>query len=200
MSDMASNCSTHLRPLWSPPHLPLSQYCLAKLANALGMSTHHSQPSLFSLWPLTLAPFGGFNNLLSNTFSYVYATSLFTRLTTPKCCSSVLWYWASGWCHDCSHQTKQWYSLRSRKPSPPTPTTSLGCSSKYMNANVCKQWITICLESLSSLEFLPAPQDVPQVEVTFDINANGILNVSASDMTTRKSNWITNQQQGSSFV
>ncbi|KAG6903224.1 Homospermidine synthase 1 [Termitomyces sp. Mi166 len=37
----------------------------------------------------------------------------------------------------------------------------------------------------------PAPRGVPQVEVTFDIDANGILNVSASDKTTGKSNRIT---------
>jgi hypothetical protein len=36
-----------------------------------------------------------------------------------------------------------------------------------------------------------APHGVPQVEVTFDIDANGILNVSASDKTTGKSNRIT---------
>ena len=32
----------------------------------------------------------------------------------------------------------------------------------------------------------PAPRGVPQVEVTFDIDANGILNVSASDKATGK--------------
>ncbi|KAK7043518.1 heat shock protein 70 family [Favolaschia claudopus] len=37
----------------------------------------------------------------------------------------------------------------------------------------------------------PAPRGVPQVEVTFDIDVNGILNVSASDKTTGKSNRIT---------
>jgi L1 cell adhesion molecule like protein len=37
----------------------------------------------------------------------------------------------------------------------------------------------------------PAPRGVPQVEVTFDIDANGILNVSAADKTTGKSNKIT---------
>ena len=37
----------------------------------------------------------------------------------------------------------------------------------------------------------PAPRGVPQVEVTFDIDANGILNVSASDKTTGKSSRIT---------
>ena len=37
----------------------------------------------------------------------------------------------------------------------------------------------------------PAPCGIPQVEVTFDIDANGILNVSASDKTTGKSKHIT---------
>jgi len=37
----------------------------------------------------------------------------------------------------------------------------------------------------------PAPRGVPQIEVTFDIDANGILNVSALDKATNKSNKIT---------
>merc|ERR1711879_973692 len=37
----------------------------------------------------------------------------------------------------------------------------------------------------------PAPRGVPQIEVTFDIDANGILNVSAEDKTTGKKNNIT---------
>ena len=37
----------------------------------------------------------------------------------------------------------------------------------------------------------PAPRGVPQVEVTFDIDANGILNVTASDKTTGKEEKIT---------
>merc|ERR1711890_53186 len=37
----------------------------------------------------------------------------------------------------------------------------------------------------------PAPRGVPQVEVTFDIDANGILNVSAMDKSTGKENKIT---------
>ena len=32
----------------------------------------------------------------------------------------------------------------------------------------------------------PAPRGVPQIEVTFDIDANGIVNVSAKDMATRQ--------------
>merc|ERR1712218_605550 len=37
----------------------------------------------------------------------------------------------------------------------------------------------------------PAPRGVPQIEVTFAIDANGILNVSASDKSTGKQNKIT---------
>merc|ERR1712127_887859 len=37
----------------------------------------------------------------------------------------------------------------------------------------------------------PAPRGVPQIEVTFDIDANGILNVSACDKSTGKSQKIT---------
>merc|ERR1711906_71542 len=37
----------------------------------------------------------------------------------------------------------------------------------------------------------PAPRGEPQIEVTFDIDANGILNVSASDKSTGKSSKIT---------
>jgi molecular chaperone DnaK len=37
----------------------------------------------------------------------------------------------------------------------------------------------------------PAPRGVPQIEVTFDIDANGIVNVSAKDLGTGKSHKIT---------
>jgi len=37
----------------------------------------------------------------------------------------------------------------------------------------------------------PAPRSVPQIEVTFDIDANGILNVAAKDMATQKEAKIT---------
>jgi molecular chaperone DnaK len=37
----------------------------------------------------------------------------------------------------------------------------------------------------------PAPRGLPQVEVTFDIDANGILNVSAKDLATNKEQKIT---------
>ncbi|SRR5579885_1331896 len=37
----------------------------------------------------------------------------------------------------------------------------------------------------------PAPRGIPQIEVTFDIDANGILNVTAKDMATQKEAKIT---------
>src|SRR4029079_6881649 len=37
----------------------------------------------------------------------------------------------------------------------------------------------------------PAPRGMPQVEVTFDIDANGIVNVSAKDLGTGKEQKIT---------
>lgn len=37
----------------------------------------------------------------------------------------------------------------------------------------------------------PAPRGIPQIEVTFDIDANGIIHVSAKDMATKKEQKIT---------
>mmetsp|Transcript_20042 Transcript_20042/g.27747 ORF Transcript_20042/g.27747 Transcript_20042/m.27747 type:complete len:675 (-) Transcript_20042:335-2359(-) len=42
----------------------------------------------------------------------------------------------------------------------------------------------------------PAPRGVPQIEVTFDIDANGIVNVSAKDKATNKEQQITIQSSG----
>ena len=38
---------------------------------------------------------------------------------------------------------------------------------------------------------MPAPRGIPQIEVTFDIDANGILNVTAKDNATGKDQKIT---------
>jgi molecular chaperone DnaK len=42
----------------------------------------------------------------------------------------------------------------------------------------------------------PAPRGVPQIEVTFDIDANGIMNVSAVDKAANKKQTITIQSSG----
>merc|ERR1719515_450064 len=42
----------------------------------------------------------------------------------------------------------------------------------------------------------PAPRGVPQIEVTFDIDANGIVNVSAKDKATGKEQAITIRSSG----
>jgi len=42
----------------------------------------------------------------------------------------------------------------------------------------------------------PQPRGMPQIEVTFDIDANGIMNISAKDKTTGKENKITIKSDG----
>ncbi|WP_158007057.1 Hsp70 family protein, partial [Vibrio tasmaniensis] len=42
----------------------------------------------------------------------------------------------------------------------------------------------------------PAPRGMPQIEVTFDLDADGILNVSAKDKATGKEQKITIQASG----
>lgn len=48
-----------------------------------------------------------------------------------------------------------------------------------------------CLGKFNLDGIPPAPRGVPQIEVSFDIDENGILNVSATDKSTNKSNKIT---------
>lgn len=45
----------------------------------------------------------------------------------------------------------------------------------------------------------PAPRGVPQIEVTFDIDANGIVHVSAKDKATSKEQKITIQASGERY-
>ncbi len=49
------------------------------------------------------------------------------------------------------------------------------------------------LGCFSLMDIPPAPRGIPQIEVTFDIDANGIVNVSAKDKGTGKSQRITIQ-------
>ena len=42
-----------------------------------------------------------------------------------------------------------------------------------------------------SVSYTHLPRGVPQIEVTFDIDANGIVNVSAKDLGTGKEQHIT---------
>jgi molecular chaperone DnaK len=49
----------------------------------------------------------------------------------------------------------------------------------------------VSLGEFNLMDIPPAPRGVPQIEVTFDIDANGILNVTAKDRGTGKQNKIT---------
>ena len=43
---------------------------------------------------------------------------------------------------------------------------------------------------------MPQPRGMPQIEVTFDVDANGIMKISAKDKTTGKENKITIKSDG----
>jgi molecular chaperone DnaK len=53
------------------------------------------------------------------------------------------------------------------------------------------------LGTFSLSDIPPAPRNVPKIEVTFDIDANGIVNVSAKELTTGKETTITITGTGS---
>jgi molecular chaperone DnaK len=50
---------------------------------------------------------------------------------------------------------------------------------------------SVSLGTFNLVDLPPAPRGVPQIEVTFDIDANGILNVTAKDLGTEKQAKIT---------
>ncbi|KAF8201445.1 heat shock cognate 70 [Pholiota molesta] len=102
-------------------------------------------------------------------------TSEKTRISSSSMSPSVPRYRDCWWCHD---------PLIKRNTTVPTKKSEI-FSTYSDNHPVCSSRST----KLSGIP--PAPRGVPQIEVTFDIDANGILNVSASDKTTGKSNRIT---------
>ena len=67
-----------------------------------------------------------------------------------------------------------------------------------MYCKVSVRWL-VRINSLVSLilqDIPPAPRGVPQIEVTFDIDANGIVKVSAKDKATGKEQSIVIKANG----
>ena len=77
------------------------------------------------------------------------------------------------------------------KSSPPPRTTSPAWKSTSCRASARWPATTRPSASSTSTDIPPAPRGVPQIEVTFDIDANGILHVSAKDLGTGKEQKIT---------
>ena len=61
----------------------------------------------------------------------------------------------------------------------------------FSKANGSRQFTTKPSDASDLGDLPPAPRGMPQIEVTFDIDANGILNVSAKDTATGKEQKIT---------
>ena len=73
---------------------------------------------------------------------------------------------------------------RGRQPAVASRSTSCRASGRWRSDN--KSLGRFILDGI-----LPAPRGVPQIEVTFDIDANGILNVCAKDKATGREQKIT---------
>ena len=73
---------------------------------------------------------------------------------------------------------------RSRRSSPPPPTTRRRSRSTSCRASARWRATTARSASFHLDGIPPAPRGVPQIEVTFDIDANGILSVAAKDKAT----------------
>src|SRR3712207_6367382 len=67
------------------------------------------------------------------------------------------------------------------------------CLIFFFNDTATTEIYTLSLHDALPICILPAPRGLPQVEVTFDIDANGILNVSAKDKATGKEQKIVIQ-------
>ena len=63
---------------------------------------------------------------------------------------------------------------------------STSCRASVSLPATTRAWARFQLDGIA-----PAPRGVPQIEVTFDIDANGIVNVSAKDLGTGKEQQIT---------
>jgi len=59
--------------------------------------------------------------------------------------------------------------------------------------SMCVCFVSFLLNPVCQVGIPPAPRGVPQIEVTFDIDANGIVHVSAKDKGTGR------EQQSESF-
>ena len=82
---------------------------------------------------------------------------------------------------------------RPRRPRSSRPRPTARPPSRSTSSRASARWRGTTAPSASSTwsGIPPAPRGVPQVEVTFDIDANGILNVSAKDRATGKTQAIT---------
>src|SRR5256884_7050209 len=91
-------------------------------------------------------------------------------------------------------------SLRGRNPPPPPRRSEVFTTAEDMQPSVeihvlqGEREMAMYNKTLGKFQLVdlpPAPRGVPQIEVTFDIDANGIVHVSAKDRATGKEQSMT---------
>ena len=100
--------------------------------------------------------------------------------------------------HDQAHRAQHHHPDHAAPRCSPPPRTS----SRRSRSTCCRasaRWRTYnkTLGKFQLVDLPPAPRGVPQIEVTFDIDANGIVHVSAKDRATGKEQSMTITGQSS---
>ncbi len=94
---------------------------------------------------------------------------------------------AGGTKHHDPHRAESRSSAPQPTTRPPSPSACFRASDRWRATTVCSDQFN--LEAIP-----PAPRGMPQIEVKFDIDANGILNVSAKDLGTGKEQKVRIEQ------
>ena len=84
------------------------------------------------------------------------------------------------------HPRQEEPDLLHRRRQPDLRWRSTSCRASVRWPRTTRPWAASSLDGIA-----PARRGVPQIEVTFDIDANGIVNVSAKDLGTGKEQHIT---------
>ena len=84
------------------------------------------------------------------------------------------------------HPRQEEPDLHHRRRQPDLRSRSTSCRASVRWPRTTRPWAASSLDGIA-----PARRGVPQIEVTFDIDANGIVNVSAKDLGTGKEQHIT---------